>query len=64
MNLESKGCKAVMLGWNSCLCYMYAMFMVNYMIIYMFDEFKTCLTNHKHVMDNLIDIMVKHANCG
>ena len=43
---------------------MYAMFMVNYMIICMFDEFKTCLTNHKHVMDNLIDIMGKHVNCG
>ena len=25
----------------------------------MFDEFKTCLTNHMHVMDILIDIRIK-----
>ena len=29
------------------------------MMMYMFDEFKTCLTNHMHVMDILIDIRIK-----
>ena len=29
------------------------------MMMCMFDEFKTCLTNHIHVMDILIDIRIK-----
>ena len=28
MNFVSKGCKAVMFGWNSCLCYMYVILIV------------------------------------
>ena len=29
------------------------------MMIYIFDEFNTCLTNHVHVIDILIDIRIK-----